>query len=69
MRKGAEPLQTPIRYFLVNRKTSTMHIFGFCPQTKPRTVPIRLFDSRQELEAHAGRPLHLCIHCRRALEE
>jgi len=55
----------PIRYFVVNKQTDTMHIFGFCQQTKPRKVPIRLFDSAEELEAYAGRPLRLCENCRK----
>ena len=53
----------PIRYFVINEKTSVMHIYGCCQQTKPRSVPIRLFDTRQELEAYAGRPLQLCMAC------
>ena len=40
-----------------------MHIFGFCQQTKERNIPIRLFDSKEELEEYAGRSLHLCRTC------
>ena len=59
----------PIRYFILNDKTQVMHIHGLCQQTKPRSVPIRLFDTQLELEAYAGRPLQLCKACRKALEE
>ena len=44
----------PIRYFVINAKTSTMHIYGCCQQTKVRNVPIRLFDTPQELEVYEG---------------
>ena len=53
----------PIRYFVINKNTDVMHIYGFCQQTKPRTVPIRLFDTVEELEAYAGRKLRLCKDC------
>ena len=59
----------PIRYFILNAKTQIMHIHGFCQQTKPRSVPIRLFDTQAELEAYAGRPLHLCKTCQKELSE
>ena len=59
----------PIRYFILNDKTHIMHIHGLCQQTKPRSVPIRLFDTQMELETYAGRPLQLCKACRKALEE
>ena len=55
----------PIRYFVLNQKTNTMHIYGGCQQTKDRAVPIRLFDTPQELEAYAGRKLRLCENCRK----
>lgn len=58
----------PIRYFILNSKTPTMHVFGLCRQTKPRPVPIRLFDSPEELIAYAGRPLRLCALCQKELE-
>ena len=58
----------PIRYFIINSKTVTMHIYGGCQQTKVRKVPIRLFDTPQELEAYAGRKLKLCENCRKKLE-
>ena len=58
----------PIRYFIINTKTNVMHIYGFCQQTKPRSVPIRLFDTHEELEVYAGRPLKLCSTCRRQLK-
>ena len=59
----------PIRYFVINTKTNTMHIYGNCQHTKVRNVPIRLFDTPQELEAYAGRKLRLCENCRKKLEE
>ena len=58
----------PIRYFILNAKTQIMHIHGVCQQTKPRAVPIRLFDTQAELEAYAGRSLTLCKACQKALE-
>lgn len=57
----------PIRYFVINGKTRIMHIYGYCQQTKVRNVPIRLFDTQQELEHYAGRPLSLCKDCQKAL--
>ena len=59
----------PIRYFVINSKTTTMHIYGGCQQTKVRNVPIRLFDTPQELESYAGRKLKLCENCRKKLEK
>jgi hypothetical protein len=59
----------PIRYFVINPSTRIMHIHGFCQQTKPRTVPIRLFDTPEELERYAGRKLCLCKACKKELEE
>lgn len=59
----------PIRYFVINEKTNIMHIHGLCQQTKPRSVPIRLFDTRQELETYATRPLTLCKACKKNLSE
>ena len=59
----------PIRYFVINKKTPTMHVYGYCQQTKPRNIPIRLFDSQQELEAYAGRKLTLCRRCEKACQE
>lgn len=53
----------PVRYFVINSKTDIMHIHGYCQQTKPRRVPIRLFDTAAELEAYAGRRLTLCRAC------
>ncbi len=53
----------PIRYFVINRNTEVMHIHGLCPHTKPRKVPIRLFDTPRELENYAGRTLRLCKVC------
>ena len=57
------PELNPIRYFVVNNKTKVMHIYGYCQQTKPRNIPIRLFDTSQELEAYTGRKLCLCKDC------
>lgn len=66
--KGSRPTM-PIRYFIINRKTEIMHIHSLCQQTKPRSVPIRLFDSKAELEAYAGRKLRLCKACQRVLDD
>ena len=46
-----------------------MHIYGGCQQTKVRNVPIRLFDTTEELETYAGRALKLCENCRKKLSE
>ena len=59
----------PIRYFVINAKTNTMHIYGCCQQTKVRNVPIRLFDTIEELETYAGRKLTLCENCRKKINE
>ena len=59
----------PIRYFVVNAKTNTMHIYGCCQQTKVRKIPIRLFDTTGELEAYADRKLTLCENCRKKMNE
>jgi len=59
----------PIRYFIINKKTQTMHVYGLCPHTKPRNVPIRLFDSKAELENYAGRSLTLCRVCSEAMQK
>ena len=59
----------PIRYFVINEKTDIMHIDGYCQQTKPRSVPIRLFDTRQELETYAGRSLQLCKACAKTQQQ
>ena len=56
----------PVRYFVLNAKTNTMHIYGYCQHTKVRKIPIRLFDSPQELEAYAGPKLILCKECQKA---
>lgn len=58
----------PIRYFIINAKTEIMHIHGFCQQTKPRKVPIRLFDTEADLMAYAARPLRMCKACQKELE-
>ena len=57
----------PVRYFVVNATTSTMHIYGRCQHTKPRSVPIRLFDTVRELEAYTGRTLTLCKACQKII--
>lgn len=59
----------PIRYFVINRKTTIMHIYGGCQQTKVRKIPIRLFDTPQELEAYAGRKLTFCKNCQKKYSE
>lgn len=46
-----------------------MHIQGFCEHTKPRKVPIRLFESEAEMQAYAGRALRLCKVCQKKLAE
>lgn len=51
------------RYFIINAQTETMHIQGYCQQTKPRKKPLRLFEDPLELEAYAGRKLRLCKAC------
>lgn len=56
-----------VRYFVINDRTDKLHIYGCCRQTKPRSVPIRLFDTPQEAERHAGRPLVLCKRCQSAM--
>lgn len=58
----------PVRYFIINNKTQIMHIHGYCQQTKSRAVPIRLFDTVQELESYAGRPLQLCKACKKTAD-
>lgn len=52
-----------IRYFVINAQTDIMHIQGYCEHTKPRKVPIRLFEDAGELEKYAGRKLRLCKVC------
>lgn len=59
----------PLRYFVINEKTSIMHIYGCCQQTKPRSIPIRLFDTQEELEAYAARSLQLCKACAKVTEK
>lgn len=59
----------PVRYFIINDKTQIMHIFGCCQHTKPRSVPIRLFDKQEELENYAGRKLRLCKACRETYQQ
>ena len=61
--------EMPIRYFVINGKTDIMHIYGGCQQTKVRKIPIRLFDTPQELENYAGRTLRLCENCRKKISE
>lgn len=58
-----------IRYFIINASTDTMHIHGLCQHTKPRKVPIRLFEDPQKLEVYAGRKLRLCQICAKELEQ
>lgn len=58
-----------IRYFIINTKTDVMHIHGFCEHTKPRKVPIRLFDDMSSLEGYAGRKLRLCQICQKELSQ
>ena len=57
-----------IRYFIINAKTDVMHIHGFCEHTKPRKVPIRLFESQEDLENYAGRKLRLCKACQKEIK-
>ena len=58
-----------IRYFIINTKTDVMHIHGFCEHTKPRKVPIRLFDDVPSLESYSGRKLRLCQTCQKKLSQ
>lgn len=67
MRK--EGFSVHIRYFIINAKTDIMHIQGFCEHTKPRKIPIRLFESHEELQTYAGRKLRLCKVCEKAIRE
>ena len=60
-------MRIPIRYFVVNEKSTVMHAFGLCRHTKKRSVPIRLFDTPQELESYAGRSLRMCRACQAEL--
>ena len=62
-------MELPIRYFVLNAKTNTAHIYGYCQQTKPRPIPIRLFDSFENLETYAKRPLKLCAQCEKQLKK
>ena len=64
-----EVTSVPIRYFVLNTKTNTMHIYNYCQHTKVRSVPIRLFDTPEELERYAGRKLTLCKECQKALNK
>ena len=59
----------PTRYFAVNQKTEIMPIYGCCQLTKVRTIPIRLFDSPQELEAYTGKKMTLCVNCQKYINE
>lgn len=55
------------KYFVVGPRSQVMHIYGCCRQTKPRAVPIRLFDTKEALLEYAGRPLIMCKHCQKEL--
>ena len=57
------------KYFILGDRTDIMHIYGCCRQTKPRAVPIRLFDTKEELIEYAGRPLTMCKICQKAAEK
>jgi len=59
----------PTKYFVIGPRSEVMHIYGCCRQTRPRNIPIRLFDTQEELIAYAGRPLILCKHCQKALDK
>lgn len=58
-----------IRYFIINAKTDVMHIHGLCEHTKPRKIPIRLFENQSDLEDYAGRKLRLCRTCQKNRKE
>ncbi len=58
-----------IRYFIINSKTDIMHIHGFCEHTKPRKIPIRLFEDVSMLEDYANRKLQLCKICEKELSQ
>ena len=57
-----------IQYFVINDRAKVLHIYGGCRHTRPRAVPIRLFDSQPEAQRYAGRPLVLCKRCQKSLE-
>ncbi len=57
------------RYFVINKSSPVMHIYGLCQQTKPRSVAIRLFESEMELSEYAQRKLRLCEACQKALNK
>ena len=56
------------KFFVVGPRSNKVHIYGCCRHTKPRAVPIRLFDTIEEVIAYAGRPLELCKHCENAIK-
>lgn len=56
------------RFFVINSKTQIMHIHGLCQHTKPRSIPIRLYDSIEELELSVGRKLRMCKACEKERE-
>lgn len=58
-----------LRYYIINSNTNIMHIHGFCEHTKPRSVPIRLFEDVDQLQAYAGRKLQLCKVCEKRMNE
>ena len=57
-----------VKYFVVGPRSDIMHIYGCCRQTRPRSVPIRLFDTQEALVEYADRPLTLCKHCQKTIE-
>lgn len=58
-----------LRYFIINNTTNIMHIQGYCCQTKPRSIPIRLYEDPAELEKYAARKLRLCKTCQQELDK
>ena len=61
-------MKLTLRYFIINKNTTVMHIYGMCQQTKPRNVAIRLFEKESDLIEYAGRPLRLCQSCQQSLK-
>ena len=58
-----------VKYFVLGPRSNSIHIYGCCRQTRARSVPIRLFDSPEEVMAYAGRPLQLCKQCQKEKEK
>ena len=55
------------RYFVINKNTSIMHVHGMCQQTKSRDIPIRLFESVEDITNFSKKELRLCKICEKAI--